>query len=404
MIEPRSEPRSEPGARGRPLAGVRVLDLTRVLAGPYVGRMLADLGADVVKVEPPEGDVTRNWGKSIAGLSGYYTQQNVGKRNVCVDLRAEGGAELVARLAERADVLLENFRPGVMAKFGLSYAALSARNPRLVMLSVTGFGQDGPEAKRPAYAGVIHAESGVLQRQAEIDGARPVDPRISIADMNAALHGLVGLLSALVMRERTGVGTHVDISMLESMVATDDYQHLALDGLAPADGVIVNQTWDVVGGPIVIAGDFRWVWRRLQETFELEDPAKGDAPIPEKARLRQRAVAAFFARFTERAALEAALARADLPYGAVKDGRAALASPTLAARGAIAEVDDRAGGTRRVIRSPYRFSNADSGVAGPAPYRGEHNAAVLGDWLALGGAEIEALERAAVITAETLKT
>jgi CoA:oxalate CoA-transferase len=384
----------------RPLSGVRVLDLSRVLAGPYVGRMLADLGADVVKVEPPEGDVTRKWGKQIAGLSGYYTQQNVGKRNICIDLRAQGGAELVAKLADQADVLVENFRPGVMDKFGLSYAALSARNPRLVMLSVSGFGQDGPDAKRPAYAAVIHAESGVVQREAALNGTRPSDPRISIADMNAALHGLVGLLSALVMRDRTGAGQHVDISMLESMIATDDYMHLALDGLPAREGVIVNQTWDVVGGQIVIAGDFRWVWRRLQETFELKDPAAGDAPIPVKARLRQEAAAAFFASFTDRAALEAALAKADLPYGAVKESRDALASPSLKARGAIASVDDRAGGKRSVIRSPYRFSAAESGVAGPAPYRGEHNRAVLAQWLSLGTAEAEQLERAGVVLAE----
>jgi crotonobetainyl-CoA:carnitine CoA-transferase CaiB-like acyl-CoA transferase len=390
---------SEPSAR--PLAGVRVLDLTRVLAGPYVGRMLADLGADVVKVEPPEGDVTRKWGKQIAGLSGYYTQQNVGKRNVCIDTRAAGGAELIARLAEQADVLIENFRPGVMDKLGLSYATLSARNPKLVMLSVSGFGQEGPEAKRPAYAAVIHAESGVMQRQAAIDGTRPVDPRISIADMNAALHGLIGLLSALVMRQRTGSGQHIDISMLETMISTDDYMHLALDGLGAREGVIVNQTWDVVGGQIVIAGDFRWVWKRLQETFELKDPAAGDAPIPVKARLRQQAAAEFFKSFTERDALIAALKRADLPYGAVMESREALASPTLEARGAIARVDDRAGGLRNVIRSPYRFSNAQSGVAGPAPYRGEHNRAVLGEWLELLAPELETLEQAQVLLAES---
>src|SRR5687767_6146606 len=114
---------------GRPLAGTRVLDLSRVLAGPYVGRMLADLGADVVKVEPPEGDVTRKWGRAIAGLSGYYTQQNAGKRNVCIDLRKGGGPELVRRLGARADVLVENFRPGVMEQFGLDWPRLSALNP-----------------------------------------------------------------------------------------------------------------------------------------------------------------------------------------------------------------------------------------------------------------------------------
>jgi CoA:oxalate CoA-transferase len=239
-----------------------------------------------------------------------------------------------------------------------------------------------------------------VQRASVVDGARPVDPRISIADMNAALHGLVGLLSALMMRQRTGVGQHVDISMLESMVATDDYLHLALDGIAAQDGVIVNRTWDVAGGQIVIAGDFRWVWRRLQETFELEDPAAGDAPIPVKARLRQEAAAAFFAGFATQPELVAALDRADLPYGWVKDSREALASPTLEARGAIARVDDRAGGVRKVIRSPYHFSTAQSGVAGPAPYRGEHNRAVLGEWLELGADQIAQLERSAVVLAE----
>src|SRR5262245_36342722 len=143
----------------RPLDGLRVLDMSRVLAGPYVGRMLADLGADVVKVEPPEGDVTRKWGRVTGGLSGYYTQQNVGKRDVCIDLRAPGGPELVRELASAADVVVENFRPGVMAQYGLDYATLSARNPRLVMLSISGYGQIGPEARRPSYAAVVHAES-----------------------------------------------------------------------------------------------------------------------------------------------------------------------------------------------------------------------------------------------------
>lgn len=384
----------------RPLSGIRVLDLSRVLAGPYVGRMLADLGAEVVKIEPPEGDVTRKWGKSIGGLSGYYTQQNVGKKNVCVDLTAPSGPELVAQLAERADVLVENFRPGVMARFGLSYAELSARNPKLVMLSVSGFGQDGPEAKRPAYAGVIHAESGIVQRGATIDGTRPLDPRVSIADMNAALHGLVGLLSALVMRDRTGLGQHVDISMLESMVATDDYMHLALDGIPDQDGVVVNGTWDVVGGPIVIAGDFRWVWRQLQETFGLKDPAGRDAVIEVKARLRQQAAGEFFASFTDRAELLAALDRANLAYGEVKTAIEGLKSPTLAARGAIESVDDRAGGVRSVIRSPYHFSNAESGVAGPAPFRGEHNRSVLREWLGLSDGEIAALQTSSCVLAE----
>ena len=386
----------------RPLQGLRVLDLSRVLAGPYVGRMLADLGAEVVKIEPPEGDITRKWGRVTAGLSGYYTQQNAGKRDVCVDLRVAGGPELVRKLASVADVVVENFRPGVMAQYGLDYAALSALNPRLVMLSISGYGQKGPETRRPAYAAVVHAESGVVARQAALTAAPLADLRISVADMNAALHGLVGLLAALLLRTREGKGQHVDISMIEAMAATDDYVHLALDNIPDGanGGVVSNEVWDVVGGPIVIAGDFRWVWQRLQEAHQLTDPTPPGAPIPVKAKLRREAVAAFFASFTERSAAIAALDRADLPYGEIKTTAAALASPTLAERGAIEHVDDRGGGTRRVIRSPYHFSDAQSGVAGPAPRRGEHNAEVLAEWLGMSAADAAKLASEGVLLTE----
>jgi crotonobetainyl-CoA:carnitine CoA-transferase CaiB-like acyl-CoA transferase len=375
----------------RPLSGLRVLDLSRVLAGPLVGRMLADLGADVVKVEPPEGDVSRKWGRSIGGLSGFFTQQNVGKRDLCIDLRAAAGPALVRRLAGVADALVENFRPGVMEQYGLGYAALSALNPRLCMLSVSGFGQTGPEARRPAYASVVHAESGLLQRQAEASGGAPLDIRMSFADSAAALHGTVGLLSALWMRERTGRGQHVDVSMLESMLATDDYAHLALDGIPARDGVVVNEVWDAIGGPLVLAGDFRWVWQRLHATFALRDPTPAGASIAEKSEHRHAAVAEFLTRFDDRAALLAALDKAGLAFGEVKHSAEAMRSPTLAARGAVAHIDDRAGGTRAVIQTPYKFSGAASGARAPAPHRGEHNRAVLREWLAMSDAEIDAL-------------
>jgi crotonobetainyl-CoA:carnitine CoA-transferase CaiB-like acyl-CoA transferase len=387
-------------ATERPLQGLRVLDLSRVLAGPYVGRMLTDLGADVVKVEPPEGDVTRKWGKRRAGLSGYYTQQNIGKRNICVDLRVAGGPQLVQRLATRADALVENFRPGVMDQYGLSWASLSELNPRLCMLSISGFGQTGPEARRPAYASVVQAESGVVHRQAALTGTKPADPRISIADMNAALHGLVGLLSALLMRERSGRGQHIDISMLESMLATDDYTHLALDGVEEGAGVVSNEIWDAVGGPIVLAGDFRWVWRCLEETYQLKDTTPEDASIPVKSEHRHRVVTEFLGGFSDRAELLRALDKAGLAYGEVKNTATALRSPTLAARGAVVRVDDRQGGTRAVIQSPYRFSNAVSGTRGLASYRGEHNGEVLRDWLELSEQEVTALHGAGVLLTE----
>jgi crotonobetainyl-CoA:carnitine CoA-transferase CaiB-like acyl-CoA transferase len=246
----------------------------------------------------------------------------------------------------------------------------------------------------------VHAESGIAHRQALLDGTPPVDPRVSIADMDAALHGLVGILSALVMRGRTGNGQHIDIGMLDSVLATDDYVHLALDGMPVEDGIIVNETWDVVGGPILIAGGFRWTWKRLHEVYGVEDGLGEEAPLAEKIRLRHDAVQRYFATFDDRAKLLAALDHAGLAWGEVRSTEAALRSPTALARGVVAELDDRGGGTRRVVQSPYRFSGADSGARAGAPRRGEHNREVLAEWLAMDAPAIDALARAAVVLSE----
>ena len=385
------------GPSQRPLAGLRVIDMSRVLAGPFVGRLLADLGAEVVKIEPPEGDVTRKWGAQVADLSGYYTQQNVGKRNLCVDLRADGGPALVERLAAQADILVENFRPGVMARFGLDWPRLQKINPRLLMVSISGFGQDGPEAQRPSYASVIHAECGLMVRQAFGDGTRATDPRVSIADTNVALHGLVGLLAALHMRERTGRGQHLDVAMVDATMATDDYTHMALDRVPLPHG-IVNEVWDVQGGQLVIAGDFRHVWKLLVEHHGLKDPTPPGAQLAEKIRCRHEAVGAFLLSFEDSAAARAALDEAGLATGRLQTTEQGLESPTLAHRHAIAEVDDRQGGKRRVIQSPYRFSDAESGAAlRGATYRGEDNTAVLSDWLDMSAADVDALEASKVL-------
>jgi crotonobetainyl-CoA:carnitine CoA-transferase CaiB-like acyl-CoA transferase len=383
----------------KPLRDVRVLDLSRVLAGPIAGRMLADLGADVVKVEPPEGDITRGWGEVRHGLGGYYVQQNVGKRAMCVDLAKPGGPELVKRLAAKADVLLENFRPHVMAQYGLGWDALRALNPRLVMLSISGFGASSPEAHRPAYAPVLHAETGALARQAELDRApRITDFVLSNADTNAGLHGLVAVLAALHLRERTGEGQHIDLAMLDAMLATDDYAHFALDEHPITRGG--GEVWDAPGGPILVTGEFRNLWRVLTAKCGVLDPTPEGASLAEKIRARREAAAKFYASFATRAALIAELDRVAIPWGDVRSVAQAFESPTARARGTAASVDDRAGGVRRVVQSPYRFSNAASGVAGSARYRGEDNAAVLADWIGASASEIDALEQAGVLLAE----
>ncbi|MFQ5698228.1 MAG: CaiB/BaiF CoA transferase family protein [Myxococcota bacterium] len=381
-----------------PLESLRVLDLSRVLAGPYVGRLLADLGADVVKLEPPEGDITRLWGRIRHGLSGYYTQQNVGKRNVCLDLHAPGASDLALRLAAAADVVIENFRPGVLERLGLGWSRLSAANPGLVLLSISGFGQTGPGATRAAYAPIVHGESGLVARQAAFDERSPSDPVLSIADTNAGLHGLVGVLSSLLLRARTGRGQHVDIAMLDALFSADDYAHFTLDGVPIQRGG--GSVWEATGGPVMLSGDFRWIWRQLVKVHGVTDPTPTGAPLADKIRLRRQAARDFFCSFPDRASLLRALEACGIAWGDVLTPEAAFRQPAPLARGVTVEVDDRAGGTRTVVRSPYRFSGAESGVRRGAAYRGEHNSEVLEDWLAMTPDQIETLRDADILQAE----
>lgn len=387
----------------RPLAGVRVVDMSRVLSGPFAGRILSDLGADVVKVEPPEGDISRLWGVNRAGLAGFYTQQNVGKRNVCIDLRAEGGPEMVKRLVSAAHVLIENFRPGVMARHGLSFAELCEINPALVMLSISGFGQDGPDAQRAAYAAVLHGESGWMARAAAIHQQPLQEPYLAAADTYASLHGAIGILAALRVAESTGNGQHIDIAMLESFLATDEGSQAGLDGVHyQSQGGLV---WDGVDGPVLTAGDFRWIWRQLSETHGLADPSPPEADIPTKRAHRTDAINAFLSSFETRADMLAALDAANLAWGDIRTTAEAHASPTAVHRGSSVEIDARDGGTRRVTQTPYRFAGASadfaavSGVTSEslASHRGEHNGEVLAEWLGSGGAEVDALRDAGVL-------
>lgn len=366
-----------------PLAGVRVLDMSRVLAGPFAGRMLSDLGADVVKVEPPEGDITRLWGKNVAGLAGYFFQQNAGKRGMSVDLRQPAGGELIKQLAERADILVENFRPGVMERLGVGYQSLKERNPKLIMLSISGFGAGGPESGRAAYAPIVHAEAGLLHRQAFYTDAEPVDIAQSFADTNASLHGLVGLLSALYAREQTGVGQHVDMAMLDASLVTDDQMHYALEDSYETRGGN-SEIWDTAGGTMLISGDLRYIWSLLKEKYQLEDPSPAGVSLADKIRDRRSAAATFFkSTCTDREAVIAALANMNLAWGDVRPPELAPELATAKHRGTFTEVPDGDGGLRRITQSPYHFSAASAGVKGRAPHQGEHNAAVLEDWLAM---------------------
>lgn len=363
-----------------PLGGIRVLDMSRALAGPLTARLMCDLGADVVKLEPPEGDITRLWGAMIGGTPGFYHQQNVGKRNISVDLTDPLGPRLVTMLAAQADVLIENFRPGVMRKFGLDYAALQAVNPRLVMLSISGFGQEGPQAQRAAYAPTIHAESGAIARQAAERGVRPVDLPLANADTNAGLHGVIAVLAALLLRQSTGRGQHIDLAMIDAMIATDESTHFDLEA-SHATKAPASDVWETAAGPIVIGGDFYSIWKRVSAVHALELETAADTPRDEQLRVRRAAVAAWLRRFPTQEALVESLEGMKLVWGEVRASGEIAIQPTIVHRGTIGAVDDRAGGTRPIVRSPYRFSDAEAAVRGPAPWLGEHNEQVLREWL-----------------------
>src|SRR3954454_2947562 len=234
-----------------PLDGVRVVDLSRVLSGPSCGKALADLGGDVVKVEPPEGDLTRTAQPRVGGVPAYFAQQNCGRRCVSVDLRLRAGQTLVADLAAASDVVVENFRPGVLDRFGLGYAAVPARNPRVVYCSITGYGQDGPMAGRRAYAPVMHAELGLMEFSARKLQAEPRQEAVSHADLYTGVQATVGILAALLQRERTGEGQHVDVSMAEVMLQATEWTAVELAG---GDGDLLH-IFGSFNAPVLRLGD-----------------------------------------------------------------------------------------------------------------------------------------------------
>lgn len=382
-----------------PLSGIKILDLTRVLAGPFATRMLSDLGADVVKVEPPEGDVTRHFGTRLGQQTGYFAQFNAGKRDICVDFTQPKGPELIRSLAKIADVVIENFRPGVLAKFGLDWQGLSVDHPALIMVSISGFGQTGPESSRPAYAGIIHAESGWISRQAKVANAQPTDAQLSVADTTSGLHCLVAMFAALRERDHTGSGQHIDIAMVDALLTGDDYFFWALEGVEnhPRGG---GEIWDACGGPIMIMGDFKWVWKCASEVLELQDPSPKGCDLDEKIRGRRKAWQEYLLSFKTRSLLLFELNRANLACGDVKTAQEAVLSPTLSHRKSLVEIDDRKGGKRRVVQSPYRFSRSESKVRGPAPLVGEHNYEVLTEWAGMSEEDIRSLTEAGVLLAE----
>jgi CoA:oxalate CoA-transferase len=371
-----------------PLPGWRVLDMSQAISGPHAARILSDLGADVVRLESPRTDITEHFGAVTDGRSGMYAQMNAGKRSVGVDLAAPGAVGLVRRLAAAADVLIENFRPGVMDRLGLGYANLSAAQPRLIMVSVSGF---GPDSQRRALAPVIHAESGLLARQASLDDREPTDLPLALADTVTGLHAAIAVLAALHQRAVTGRGQHIGLSMLAAVAASDDHAHAAIDASSEpysSRGTI----WAAPGGPLLIAAPPKHAWAMLSRRGLIADPAPPGSDLATKASLRQQAIGDWMTGFADRASLLAELEKAGIAWGEVADSADVFAGGAHTAR--LPDTD------RRVVAMPYEFSAAAASVRRGVAGRGADNAEALADWLGLAAADVAALTTDGVLLSD----
>ncbi|HTN78819.1 MAG TPA: CaiB/BaiF CoA-transferase family protein [Acidimicrobiales bacterium] len=394
-----------------PLNGVRVLDLSRVLAGPHCGRMLVDLGADVIKVEPPEGDLTRFSYPRKASMASYFAQQNCGKRNVSLDLTRPEAVSIVRSLAGLSDVVLENFRPGVMARMGLDPDELLAEHPHLVIASISGYGQQGPWSRRRAYAPVVQAEAGITWAQGQARHGVMANDVFSHGDVYTALECLSAVLAALYQREKTGVGQRVDIAMAETMLTINEHAHWHLNGgdvnnqvpsFAPGDYPVIPTAEGhhiVISGHPAGKGTFDLYMRAAGRTDLIDDPrfATVDARVEHLDEIIE-VLAEWSSSFDDIDAIEDTLAEHGLAMGVLRTVSEISHTDWAEARGAIVEVDDRSGGTLRLPNSPWRFSAADTGVRGVPAYRGEHNREVLRELLDVSEPELDRLEADGVLS------
>ena len=395
----------------RPLQGLRILDFSRVLTGPHATRMLCDLGAEIIKIEPPDGDLTRFTNPRVNSLSTYFIQQNVGKKNISLDMSKPEAVDIVRKLVMHADILIENFRPGVMKKLGLDYASLSALNPKLIYASITGYGQTGPWVHRRAYAPVVGAESGLTNHQGMARGGQFANDPFSHADVYTAMETCAAVLAAVIQRHSTGRGQSIDIAMAQTMLYVNEHAHDALwDEPTPPEQIrsfepgnypvltAANGDKVVVSGHPGERGTFDLFFTAIGRTDLLTDPKFIDVPS-RLANLEelQSILRAWALTIPDATAVEEALAKHKLASGKIRTTRELADTDWAAAREITVEVSNRGGGKVRIPNAPWKFSDATVTTAGSPKYRGEDNALVLGDLLGLSATEVDALTASGVL-------
>lgn len=398
-------PRSE---RGGPLAGVRVLDLTRILSGPFCSMMLADWGADVIKVEEPgEGDNTRRWGPPfIAGESAYFLSVNRNKRSIALDLKRDEGRRILHRLAARADVVIENFRPGTAQRLGAGYEELAALNPRLIYCSISGFGQDGPYRERPGFDAVAQAMSGMMSITGEPDGP-PMKHGMSIGDLAAGMWAAFAITSALYEREKSGRGQYLDVSLLDSLISWLTFVaagHFATGQLPQRYGsghptLVPYQPFATADGYLMLAVGNDKQWQIFCRVAGLAAAAADPRFATNAGRVvhRDEVVATVAAAMKERSTADwqQALEEAGVPCGPIYNLEQVFADPQVQARGMVVEFDHPVAGRVKTVGTPVKLSRTAPQPPEPAPLLGEHTRAILRE-AGYSDREIDALIEAGV--------
>ena len=381
----------------RPLSGIRVLDFTAFVAGPYCTRLMADLGADVVKVEPPHGDLLRAVSPGHRGHSTYFGQLNLGKRSLSIDLKNPNALAVVTRLAARTDVLVENFRPGVLERFGLGYRSLSQQQPDLVYCSISGYGQTGPAASEPAFAPLIHATSGFdfAMRDYQEGTPPPSRGRPVAADVLGSLHALAAINAALFRRERTGQGERIDIALIECIqsLLPFEFQRAQIDKpgpIVPIYSPIKTQDGYILVMPIT-QKNFESLAHALDHDEWLTDQRFSDASQRIKNWSTLWAMIEEWARRRSSVECEAVLRPSGCPFGRYQTITEAMKQPQVKARDGVVEVSDAAG-SFKVPNTPLRFQRANYGIGTKVPSLGQHNRDTLADWLDMDDDAIRALE------------
>ena len=392
-----------------PLAGIKVLDLTRVLAGPYTTMILSDLGAEVIKIEQPGiGDESRNFGPFKNGFSLYFMSVNRGKRSVTLNLKSERGKTIFKQLVKQSDILVENFRPGTMKKFGLDYEALAAEHPSLIYAACSGFGQTGPFAQQGAYDMIIQGMGGIISITGEPDGP-PVRVGTSISDITAALFTTIGILSALHHRNNTGKGQLVDVAMLDSLVAVLEnaiVRYFATDEIPKPLGsrhpaITPFEAFESADGHVIIAIGNDVLWAKFCEHVDrknlISDPrfssnAERTAnhselfPILSEI-MRQRTTDEWID----------ALEKIGVPCGPINTIDKVVSHPQVQAREMITQVVHQVTGAVEVPGVPIKLSDTPGDVDAPAPGLGEHTDEILTDMLKMSSDEMEQLRQEGII-------